>query len=59
MENLDFHGTKLNENLAKMKNFLENEVENFEENFPKLTKILNEKERMLFVHFCQFRSTKP
>ena len=52
-------GQKLNENLAKMKNFLENEVENFEENIPKLTKILNEKERMLFVHFCQFRSTKP
>ena len=37
-----------------MKFFCENEVENT----PTLAKILNENERISFVHFREFRSTK-
>ncbi len=36
----------------------ENEVENVVKNTSKLEKILNENERILFVHFREFRSTK-
>ena len=49
---------KLNENFAKMKSFRENAVENFVENTSKFAKILNEDERISFVHFREIRSTK-
>ena len=51
-----------NENLTKISlkwtKFYENEVENFIENKSKFAKILKENERISFVHFCEFRSTK-
>ena len=49
------NGKVLNEN---GRNFRRNEVENFVETTSKFAEILNETERILIVHFCEFRSTK-
>ena len=49
---------KLNENFAKMDYFPENEVKTFCRNTSKFANILNENERISFVYFREFRSTK-
>ena len=51
-KNFDFNRTKIE------RKFRENEVENFVENTSKFAKILNEDERISFVHFREIRSTK-
>ena len=45
---------KLVETFAKIKNSRKNEVENFVENASKFAKILNENERISFIHFTNF-----
>ena len=49
---------KLNENFTKMKFFCENEIEKFGKNTSKFVKILNEIERISFLQFREFNSTK-
>ena len=48
----DFYGTKIEQKFrVNKRNFRENEIENFVESTSKFAKVLNENERISFIHF--------
>ena len=47
-----FYGTKIEQKFrVNKRNFRENEIENFVESTSKFAKVLNENERISFIHF--------